>query len=327
MTWQAKTIGAGVILLVIAVLAFIVKVQYDTIDRLKKIETSVVESKELSNKVLRAQSEYATNKDLKKLITDQGFDIGELKKDLRKLGGEVKGVHTVQVVTPGFVGTDLATTEEGDKNPNPPKSGEPLEDKYGYFDRTQWYQLNEPFADSTSVPIGKAGFSAWKEKPWSVEVLPRSYGSATVLGQDEDGRHYAYSKFYIEVEGKKYDVPVSDAKIVEKYPSPKLYFNPRLYLGIDGGLMVSPPIKGEVTPNVGLSFFSYGKTKATPDFSFLTLGLGYATQSRAMVLLLAPVNYNVGRPLPLIDNFHIGPSVSLDVNGNVGLYIGGRVAF
>lgn len=325
MTWQAKAITAGVILLLVAVLVFIVKVQYDTIDRLKSIETSVVQSKELSNKVLRAQSEYATNKDLKTLMEKQGFDIGELKKDLGKLGGEVKGVHTVQVVTPGFVGTNLASTETGEKNPNPPKPGE-LEDKYGYFNKTQWYKLDEPFSDGTAVPIGKSGFSAWKENPWSIEVLPRDYGSTTVLGQDEDGRHYAYTKFHITVEGKKYDIPVANSQIVEKFPSAKFYFNPRIYMAVDGGFIATPPVTGEVVPNVGLSFFSYGKTKATPDFSFLTLGAGYATQSTAFVFILAPVNYNIGRPIPLIDNLHIGPSISIDLEGRIGLYLGLRVA-
>src|SRR5690606_6144608 len=106
----------------------------------------------------------------------------------------------------------------------PLKPGEQLEDKYGYFDKTQWYHLDEPFKDQSAgpnevgqskqslVPIGKAGFSAWKEKPWSVELLPRKYGSTTVLGQDEGGRHYAYSKFTIEVDGKMYEVPIDDAQ-------------------------------------------------------------------------------------------------------------------
>lgn len=327
MTWQGKAIAAGVLLILIAVLIFIVKVQYDTIDRLKHIETSVVESKELSNQVLRAQSNYATDKDLKTLMEKQGFDIGELKKDLRKLGGQVQGVHTVQVVTPGFVGTDLKTTETGEENPSPPKPGEPLEDKYGYFDKTQWYHLNEPFEDQTAVPIGKVGFSAWKEKPWSVEVLPRKYGSTTVLGQDEEGRHYAYSKFTIEVDGKTYKIPIDESQIVEKYPTAKFHFNPRLYLGIDGGFVFTPPLHGEVIPNIGLSFFSYGKTKVSPDFSFLTLGVGYAMQAQTLVFILAPVNYNIGKPIPLIDNLHIGPAISLDINGDLGLYLGARVAF
>lgn len=327
MTWQGKAIVVGGILLLLGILVFIVKVQYDTIDRLKHIETSVVESKELSNKVLRAQSQYATDKEVQNLLKTQGFDIGELKKDLRKLGGQVQGIHTVQVVTPGFVGSDLETTETREENPNPPKTGEPFEDKFGYFDKSQWYHLNEPFEDSSTVPIGGVGFSAWKEKPWSVEILPRKYGSTTVLGQDEDGRHYAYSKFIIEVDGKTYEIPIDDAQLIEKYPSARFHFNPRLYLAIDGGFIFTPPLRGEVIPNIGLSFFSYGKTKASPDFSFLTLGIGYATQAQTLAFILAPVNYNIGKPLPLIDNLHIGPSLSLDINGSLGLYLGARVAF
>lgn len=327
MDWKAKTGIVGAVLLVIAVLIFIVKVQYDTIERLKFIETSVVESKELSEGVVRAQSSYVTKKDLERLIKEQDLDLGEIKRDLRKLGADVGAINTITVVTPGYVGNNIPTTDVGDPNPDAPKPGQPVVDQYGYLQATQWLSLTEPFSDDTKLPFGRAGFSAWQEKPWSLEVLPREYSSVTVLGQNEDGRHYAYSRFQIEVDGKTYTVPIEDARIVEEYPSPKFHFNPRLYLGIDGGVITNPPTHAEVTPNLGLSFFSYGKTKTSPQWSFLTVGVGYATQTQAPVVMVAPVNYNVGKPIPLIDNFHVGPSVSVDVDGNIGLYLGGRVAF
>jgi hypothetical protein len=177
------------------------------------------------------------------------------------------------------------------------------------------------------VPFGKVGFSAWQQNPWSLEVLPREYSSVTVLGQNEDGRHYAYSRFQITTDGKTHTIPITDARIVEEYPSPKFRFNPRLYLGVDGGLIANPPGHAEVMPNIGLSFFSYGRTKTSPTWSFLTVGVGYATQTQAPVLMVAPVNYNVAKHIPFMDNLHLGPSVSVDVDSNVGLYLGGRVGF
>jgi ABC-type thiamin/hydroxymethylpyrimidine transport system permease subunit len=64
MDWKVKTVIIGSVLLIIIVLAFIVKAQYDAIERLKFIETSVTESKELSEGVVRAQASYVTKKDL-----------------------------------------------------------------------------------------------------------------------------------------------------------------------------------------------------------------------------------------------------------------------
>lgn len=325
MDWKTKTGITGAILLVIAVLIFIVKVQYDTIERLKTIETSVVESKNIGNGIVRAQSSYVTQSELERLLKEQGLSIDAIKKDLKTLGADVQGVHTVSVVTPGFNGTNLPTTHTT-PNPNPIDPGQSFKDPNGYLKNQQWFALTEPFNGGAKIPFGKVGFSAWQTNPWSVEVLPRTYSSTTVLGEDENGRHYAYSKFQIETDGKKYTIPISTSRIIEEYPIPKFSFNPRIYLGIDGGIIVNPPNHAELTPNVGLSFFSYGQTKVSPQWSFLTLGFGYATQQQDIVLILSPINYNVGKNLPLVDNLHVGPSVSVDANGNFGLYLGIRVA-
>jgi hypothetical protein len=326
MNWKIKTGIAGIIILLIAVLIFIIKVQRDTIDRLKVIETSVVESKDIGNGIIRAQSSYVTKSDLERMLRDQGLSIEAIRKDLSVFDAEVKGVHTVTVVTPGYSGKNIETTTQT-PNPNPPTPDQPLTDPNGYFSNQQWLSLTEPFGDGTGVPFGSVGFSAWQEKPWSLEILPRKYNSTTVLGLDENGRHYAYSVFQIEVDGKTYRVPIDQASLVEEYPSPKLSFNPRLYLAIDGGIIANPPMHTEIAPSIGLSLFSYGQTKTSPQWSILTVGIGYATQQKSPVAIVSPINYNIGKNLPLIDNLHIGPSISVDVKGNVGLYLGARVAF
>jgi hypothetical protein len=326
--WKITAAIAGAVLLIIAVLAFIVKVQHDTIERLKTIETSVVESKNIGNGIVRAQAAYVTQAELERLLKEQGLSIDAIKKDLKTLGADVQGVHTISVVTPGYKGSNLPTSNTT-PNPNPPNPNQPITDPNGYLSNQQWFTLTEPFNGSEGnvvVPFGRVGFSAWQDKPWAVEISPRTYSSTTVLGQDENGRHYAYSRFQIDADGKTYVIPITNAKIVEEYPSPSFSFNPRLYLGIDGGVIVNPPIHAEVVPNIGLSLFSYGQTKVSPQWSFLTLGVGYATQQQAPVLILSPINYNVGKDLPLVDNLHVGPSVSVDTAGNFGLYLGVRVA-
>lgn len=320
--YKVKAIIIGSILILVSCLIFIVKVQYDTIARLKSIETSVVESKDIGNGIIRAQSAYVTQNDLERLLKEQNINIESIKNDLKTLGADIQGVNTISVVTPGYNGNNLPTTNT---TPNPNPVNQINNDPNGYFKNQQWFALTEPFNNNT-IPFGKVGFSAWQDKPWSLEVLPRKYESITVLGQDEDGRHYAYSKFQIETNGKIYTVPISSAKLVEEYPNSKFSFNPRLYLGIDGGIIINSPIHAEITPNIGLSFFSYGKTKVSPQWSFATLGLGYSTQQKDIVLILSPINYNIGKDIPLIDNLYIGPSFSVDVYGNLGLYLGVKVA-
>ena len=319
MDWKIKTAIIGSSLVFVTALGFIIKIQNDTITKLKIIETSVMESKNLGDNIVRAQSAYVTQKDLETLIKEQKLDLSTIKQDLSVLGANVKAFQTVKVVTPGFNSSGISTSVVT-KDPTP-QTAKPEK----YNGTTQWLDLTEPFGGGTvPVPFGKAGFSAGQDKPWSLTVEPRTYRADTVLGEDEDGRHFAYSKMFIDVNGKSYTVPIAENKIMEEYPSSKFGFDPRLYLGVDGG-MIMQNSSGEIMPNLGVSFFSYGTGKSNPEWNFLTLGLGYASQSGSVAAFLSPVNYNVGKVLPLVDNMFVGPSVSIDMNKNVGLFIGIRV--
>jgi len=328
LSWQTKTCIIGSILLILFVMGFIIKIQYDAIQKLKNIETSVLAQKDIGDGILRAQSSYVSKADLENAIKAQGLNLDAIRNDLKGLGANISALNITQVITPGYIGGNIPSNPTpGPANPNPPPPNTPILDTYGYFAHTQTMDINEPFGKELNVPFGQSGFSAWQKDPWSINVYPRTYSETTVLGQDQEGKNYAYSKFTIEVNGKTYTVPITNAKIETEYPSPQFYFNPKLYLSVDGGAVLTPPAHVELMPSVGLSFFSYGKTKLTPEWSFLTLGIGYATQTKNAVINLAPVNYNFGKLIPFMSNFQIGPSISLDTKGNIGLYIGVRVGF
>jgi hypothetical protein len=323
LNWKVKAGIIGGTILLISTMGYIIKVQYDTVERLKFIETSVVESKNIGNGIVREQASYVTKKDLDNMIQLQGMDLAAIKKDLAILGANVKGISTIKVVTQGYQADHLSSS---DTTARESTDTIPIENQNpnNYQSATQWFNLSEPI-EKENIPFGKVGFSAWETKPWSVKVSPRTYSSTTVLGKNEEGRTYAYSKFEIEVEGKKYTIPITEAKLAEEYPSPSFHFSPRLYLGVDFGAIANPPAHFEVMPDLGLSFFSYGQTKLNPDWTFLTVGLGYETQTNGISLFLNPINYNIAKHIPLVDNLYLGPTVSLDPKGNIGLYIGIRV--
>lgn len=329
MDWKIKAGVVGGTILVMSVMGYIIKIQHDTVERLKFIETSVVESKNIGNGIVREQASYVTKKDLENMVTDQGIDLASIKKDLAVLGANINSISTVKVVTEGYKADHLpsssTTARSTDTNPRTDvQAATTPTDPHRYQSATQWLNLSEPIGKE-NIPFGKVGFSAWDEKPWSSQVSPRSYSSTTVIGKNEEGRNYAYTKFTIDVEGKKYVVPITEAKIAEEYPSPSFHWSPRLYLGVDFGVVANPPMHFEVMPDLGLSFFSYGQTKLNPDWTFLTLGLGYETQTKGIAFLLNPVDYNIAKHLPFVENLYLGPSVSLDPKGNFGLYIGIRV--
>jgi hypothetical protein len=333
MNWKYKAAIATGAILLIAILLFIIKQQRDIISRQQYAEQSVVEMKKLRDDIVRAQANYATTKDVERIIKDSGADIAVIKDDLSKLGAEIKGVSTVVAerpkvhivnlpstnTTPGpETTTTIAECPDGSsvECPNP--------DKYGYLSNQQWLRLDEPFENKT-VPLGDVGFSAWKEKPWELKLAERKYTVVNVLSTNDDGRHFVHSKFTVETDGKKYAVPISESKFVEVLPKPEFRFSPRLYMSVDLGVKANPPAHLELIPNLQLMMFSYGETAVNPEWTFLGLGIGYEAVENGISLVVSPINYNVGRHLPFVENIHLGPSVAIDPDGNFSVLLGLRV--
>lgn len=321
MSWKTKVAIVVSVLAVIACLGFIIKYQRDIIEKQKIIETSIAEQKVLADSVVRSQSSYLSKKDLEEYAKSKDISLEPILEDLEKLRADIKSVNTINVITNGVSGKGLPTTAVK-PNPEPEKVDPKNPDPFNYSLNEQIFNVNE-FAGDVTVPFGTVGFSSWKKDPWSFNYTKRQYFSSTVVGVDEDGRNYYYNKFYIEVDGKRYDLKISEAKSVEVFPEAKFRFYPRLYAGIDGGAYLNF-VGGEVTPNLQLFLFSHGKTKPDPNWIFLGLGGGYGVVQNNFNFTISPLAYNVAHHLPFVDNIFIGPSLSLDVKANYAIMLGLR---
>jgi len=310
----------GIVL--VGALGFIIFKQIENSNRQLAIETQMVEQKQLIDGIVRSQSQWTTKADLEKYITDSGVNLKAIKDDLDKLHAEVNAVNVIVASSIGQHGTNIATNP-GPPNPNPidPKNPDP----YGYMKAQQNLALNEDFG-TIKVPLGSVGFSAWQEKPWNIDIKARDYQVATVVGLDENQRSYFYNKFTVKVDNKEYDIPIKTAITKQEFPEAKWsWWNPRLFLGVDGGVGLTP-VRGEFTPSLDVGIMSYGRYKTQPDFSVLQVGAGYGTISQRPQLIVTPVMYNVGKNIPLMNNAYIGPSLHIGTDGNVGLMGGLRVA-
>ncbi len=316
-------------IIVIGLLGFIVYQQLQLSKQQDVIEKNVVAQKQLADKIIRSQSEYATRDDVEKFIKNNNVSLKEIQKDLGKLNADVNAVNKVVVNSIGRKEENLpsTSTEIVDVNVKPPicPDGSTCPDPYGYLTHRQNFELSEPFADGTNVPFGSVGFSSWQAKPWNVNILPREYNVVTVVGTDENQRNYIYNKFNIKVGDKYYDVKISSAQTLQVYPEEKWSFwNPRLFAGMDAGLTLNN-MNGEFIPSINLGIISYGRYRNLPDWSFLQLGLGYGVNSKNIEFVLSPFMYNVGRNIPLINNTYVGPSLSLSPTGNFSTLVGIRV--
>lgn len=317
----------AIIITIISALVFVVKYQYDSIQKLKVIETSVLPFKQFEDNLVRSQSSYSTVENLEAIIKQQDINFNDIEKDLNLLDANIVAVNVSVANSSGKISSGISSSEVV-KRENIPEEEE--KDKFGYSKNEQWLVLTEPFSSGTSdveVPIGKVGFASWEKNPWSLKLYPREYSSTVVLGMDADGRHYVYSKLVIESNGKKYSIPIRESRMVEKYPEDSLFLSPRLYLGFDGGITLNKEVEQEFFPSLNFNFLSYGKTKINPTWTFATVGLGYGINSEDALLAITPITYNVGNHLPMIQNLHIGPAIAMNLNGfdQFGIYFGAKV--
>lgn len=328
--YQKILIALGGII-VVGLLGVIVYQQFELRQRQETIEQQVVAQKQLADQLVRSQSAYATKDDVNNLIKNSGLSLQQIRDDLAKLSADVSSVNKVVVNSKGVVEDHVSSTGTGQKNTNPTtptcKDGSECTgaDPFGYQKNEQKLTLTEPFGN-TQVPIGDVGFSAWQDKPWSLNVLPRQYSITSVVGTDENERQYFYNKFQVKVGDKTYDLQIAQAQTTQVYPSPKFsWWNPRLFLGMDAGVNFGSPIRAEFAPNVGLGLMSYGRYKTTPDFSILEIGGGYAMQSKRFQFMLTPFSYNIGRHIPFMNNTYVGPSIGLSPQGDFSVMAGIRV--
>lgn len=306
-------IYSGIVLILVA-LILIIKWQRDIIAKQTYIEGSLVTLKKLPDSVTRSESSYVSKDDLKTFAKDLDLKLGPIQNDLNKLGADVKTIGYIRVETKGKQENNIPSNKTEPKPATDPVDQNSANE---YLKNTQVLKLNEPFSNN-SVPFGDVKFSAWRTNPWDLNVYPRNYTVVNVLGEDENGRHYVYNKFSIDVNGKSYNLDIANAKMVEEYPPSSFRFSPKLTMGIDAGVYLTNP-RFEFAPNLELFLFSKGRTKVLPTWMFAGVGVNYQMHDKSVGLVLSPVDYNMGDVLPVITNLYLGPSLSFDMKGNFAL--------
>lgn len=323
----------------IVAIAFIIYQQHQMQTMQTQINASIVAQKTMIDGITRSQSQYVTKDDLNAFATANNVNLAAIQKDVDSLGAAITGINQVTVNSGAVSGTNISSTSTT-VNPTPPAAptvtcdGQqvpcPNGDPYGYQQRIQNLQLNEPFTapDQTpvTVPIGSVSFDASKPEPWSQNIFARKYSVSNVLATDPDGKQYVYNQVSITANGQTYKAPITTANYVQQYPSPSLsWWNPRLFLGLDGGVMMKAPLAGVWSPSLNFGFISYGSSKNSPDWSFVQLGVGYNSADQKVQFQLSPAQFNLHTTLPFIRSTFVGPTLSVDTNGNFAGLFGIRI--
>jgi len=174
--------------------------------------------------------------------------------------------------------------------------------------------IKKKLSDKSEIPWGWAMYSPNIQgaEKWTTGTYPVKIHTKIAIGKNKDRSDamveaYMTSDIFKADKGKKFPLDISSVSWVEQPPGEKSFmFNPRLSIGMNIG--------SEVYPALEVSFFSYGETKGDMDWRFL--GLGFGATGNHRYLTLAPVEYNIGKPLPLMENLFFAPYIGLDENSN-----------
>lgn len=176
--------------------------------------------------------------------------------------------------------------------------------------------IKKQMSDGSEMPWSWAMYSPNVEKDkWTTGTYPAKIHTKIALGEDKEsgGRKDAYVESYMtsdifnDDKGKKFPVEIDSIEWVEKPPQEKSFmFNPRFSLGVG--------VQEQLFGAFEFSFFSYGKTKGDMDWRLLSLGFGVNSDDK--YLYVAPIEYNIGKPLPLMENLFLAPFIGFDEDSN-----------
>jgi len=290
----------------------------------------IADFKKVTETLVRSQTEIVSKKDLndalKKYLTNK--DIIGLKKDLKNMDAVLESVG----VTIGKLERKVKYNQKSDKQGRPKEptvvckeDGRPI-DVHGYTKASQ----TKTIKDKNEADLVDVTFDASSKKPWSYDVFGREYHLSTVVGKRKDGSNLYYHSLKYKVpekSNKLYNIPILSSAYKQQLSNRQIFWwNPTLDLSITpGGIIYS------ITPpenlwafgiDLGVSFSSYGRTKADNLWKFFRVGLGYDAIQNSGFLSFSPVLFNFADPMPLLTNLYIIPKISFDYRGNLSLMLG-----
>lgn len=276
--------------------------------------------KQLENTVAKLENVQANNDKVKAYLERLEEENSDLIARLEEQKEKTKEtVSEVSRITAELKQTRDLLNRESDKvyvNPKKPELSYVFKKVYGKD------------AEGDRFPMAWAMYMPNKtEEQWKTGTYPQTYELNVVETENKDGTFNKYAELYFyndqmeEVRGERFKLNVDNIEWAKVERKEKFFdwWNPRL------SLTGSVATNG-IYPSLSLSAMSYGKTTVDMDWQFLTVGLG--SDGESLFGHFEPVSWNIGKPLPLVDNLFVGPAVSYDFNeAEVGGGINFRIPF
>jgi len=154
-----------------------------------------------------------------------------------------------------------------------------------------------------------------EDKRWKSGTYPLEYYTTVIESENKDGSFSRAAEFHLEnnqmreTKGREFPIDMKDIQWEKFEQSEKQMFwwNPRVAFGAAWTV-------DEIAPNFNISLSSYGKTERDMDYRFFTFGLGVsaASEDTNFIMSVEPLSWNLGNAFPLIENFFVGPVITIN---------------
>jgi len=302
-------------------------------DENKKLKDDIVVFKNITENIARSSTQWTTKSDLTNSLKNmlKKEDLDALKDDLDNIGARLTAVgRTVGSIRSRVVKLEKSDTQGETTEPKKTceKTGEPI-DIHNYTTKIQ----SKTIKDTNSAPIADVSFDASNSKPWGYEVFGKQYKLFTVVGKKDSGQltfHHELRYSVPKYGDKEYNINIVSSEYKQSSSKNKWFWlNPVLDANFVFGGKVFTAINGwgrdsilSMGADIGLSISSYGETKIDSWFRLFRFGLGYDVERQAGRASFSPISLNIGKPMPLLNNLYIAPSVGFDTGGGITIGFG-----
>jgi hypothetical protein len=291
-----------------------------------EVQQTHIAYKQLSETLARAESNMVTKDELTAWAKEVGADLKKIQKDLKGLGADLKAVGETIATIEGKIEKN---TNSDDSTPHdPPEQPEAcvLCDIHGYTAAVQAKDVK-----IGEMPHARIEFDASQEAPWTLKSDEVDVKVTTVVGELEKDEPLVFyhtismlNKSRPELSGKEYKLKITKSEFKQTTSSTKEFYwwNPKLDMTLDNGIYFRDNEVGYAAgSSLGFTFLSYGRSKTDCDWRFARVGVG-VNYDKNFYVVGQPVQYNLGKSIPIISDLWVSPGVIYDGDWAVTISIG-----
>jgi archaellum component FlaC len=298
----------------------------------RQLQADLETQETINENLVRSQAHMISQGDLDRIIRER---MGDIRNDLDEINAKVVSVSRATGRLESSVSklgvSDSATVVEG-----VPELSKEITwmSKDGSQELPWAWAKVKPLGDSTTPVYGRlvglvgpekadrvmqtlvVYMSNPKNAQWRTGTHPVEFSVTAAVAETDDGLQTQYVQLWAKTPDSEELIPLAVIDADFQYVDPKApefrWWSPHIDAGVTGVVL---PTKATGGGTIGFTIASYGVTASDNIWRFGRIAVG--TDGEAAWIEVDPVGYNLGKPLPVVDDVwaYVGIVVSSDGYG------------